>query len=48
MTGWRAGLGPWEPILEDGRLYGHPGYASTTNGEAHLVKLIKDPTPPAR
>jgi len=22
MTGWRPGLGPWKPVIEDGRLYG--------------------------
>lgn len=25
MTGWRAGLGPWKPVIEDGRLYGRGG-----------------------
>ena len=25
MTGWREGLGPWEPVLEDGKLYGRGG-----------------------
>ncbi len=25
MTGWREGLGPWKPVLEDGRLYGRGG-----------------------
>jgi acetylornithine deacetylase/succinyl-diaminopimelate desuccinylase-like protein len=25
MTGWRAGLGPWTPVLQDGRLYGRGG-----------------------
>ncbi len=25
MTGWRAGLGPWEPAIQDGRLYGRGG-----------------------
>jgi acetylornithine deacetylase/succinyl-diaminopimelate desuccinylase-like protein len=25
MTGWRAGLGPWTPVIEDGRLYGRGG-----------------------
>ena len=25
MVGWRDGLGPWEPVLEDGRLYGRGG-----------------------
>jgi len=25
MTGWRDGLGPWIPVIEDGRLYGRGG-----------------------
>src|SRR5258708_4252338 len=25
MTGWRPGLGPWLPVIEDGRLYGRGG-----------------------
>jgi acetylornithine deacetylase/succinyl-diaminopimelate desuccinylase-like protein len=25
MTGWRAHLGPWTPMIEDGRLYGRGG-----------------------
>ncbi|HXZ92687.1 MAG TPA: M20/M25/M40 family metallo-hydrolase [Burkholderiales bacterium] len=25
MSGWRAGLGPWTPQLEDGKLYGRGG-----------------------
>jgi acetylornithine deacetylase/succinyl-diaminopimelate desuccinylase-like protein len=25
MTGWREGYGPWEPLLEDGKLYGRGG-----------------------
>ena len=25
MTGWRAGLGPWTPVIEDGKLYGRGG-----------------------
>ncbi len=25
MTGWRDGLGPWQPKYEDGKLYGRGG-----------------------
>jgi len=25
MTGWREGLGPWQPVIEDGKLYGRGG-----------------------
>jgi acetylornithine deacetylase/succinyl-diaminopimelate desuccinylase-like protein len=41
MTGWRDGLGPWEPVMEGDRLYGRGGaddgyaaYASLTAIEA--------------
>ena len=25
MTGWREGIGPWTPVIEDGKLYGRGG-----------------------
>jgi len=25
MTGWRPGMGPWTPVIEEGRLYGRGG-----------------------
>lgn len=25
FTGWREGLGPWDPVIEDGKLYGRGG-----------------------
>ena len=25
MMGWREGLGPWQPVIEDGKLYGRGG-----------------------
>jgi acetylornithine deacetylase/succinyl-diaminopimelate desuccinylase-like protein len=25
MTGWRAGLGPWTPVIQEGRLFGRGG-----------------------
>ena len=25
MTGWRSDLGPWTPVIEEGRLYGRGG-----------------------
>ena len=25
MTGWRTGLGPWTPVIQDGKLYGRGG-----------------------
>ena len=41
FTGWRSGLGPWQPKLDDGRLYGRGGaddgyavYAAVTALEA--------------
>ncbi len=37
MTGWRAGLGPWEPVLEGDRLYGRGG---ADDGYATFSSLI--------
>ena len=25
MTGWREGLGPWQAVIENGKLYGRGG-----------------------
>ncbi len=37
MTGWRDGLGPWEPVLEGERLYGRGG---ADDGYATFASLI--------
>ena len=37
MTGWREGLGPWQPVLEDDRLYGRGG---ADDGYATFASLI--------
>ena len=37
MAGWRAGLGPWEPVLEGDRLYGRGG---ADDGYATFSSLI--------
>jgi acetylornithine deacetylase/succinyl-diaminopimelate desuccinylase-like protein len=51
MTGWREGLGPWTPVLEDDRLYGRggadDGYAIFASLTA-LAALRRDGVPHAR
>ncbi len=37
MTGWREGLGPWEPVLDGERLYGRGG---ADDGYAMFASLI--------
>ena len=37
MTGWRKGLGPWEPVIENERLYGRGG---ADDGYATFASLI--------
>lgn len=51
MTGWREDLGPWKPVIEDGKLYGRGGaddgyaiYASVTA----LLALHRQGIPRAR
>ena len=39
MTGWREGLGPWTPLIEDGKLYGRGG---ADDGYAIFASLTDD------
>jgi acetylornithine deacetylase/succinyl-diaminopimelate desuccinylase-like protein len=51
MTGWREGLGPWQPVLEGDKLYGRggadDGYAIFASLTA-LAALRRDNVPHAR
>ncbi|HET7544120.1 MAG TPA: M20/M25/M40 family metallo-hydrolase [Polyangiaceae bacterium] len=51
MTGWREGLGPWQPVLEGDKLYGRgaadDGYAIFASLTA-LAALRRDRVPHAR
>jgi acetylornithine deacetylase/succinyl-diaminopimelate desuccinylase-like protein len=39
MTGWRAGLSPWEPVMEGDRLYGRGGADDGYSSFASLAAL---------
>jgi acetylornithine deacetylase/succinyl-diaminopimelate desuccinylase-like protein len=51
MTGWADGLGPWVPVISDGKLYGRggadDGYAAYASLTA-LMALQREDTPHAR
>jgi acetylornithine deacetylase/succinyl-diaminopimelate desuccinylase-like protein len=39
MTGWRPGLGPWTPVVENGRLYGRGGADDGYSAFASLAAI---------
>ncbi|HSP79112.1 MAG TPA: M20/M25/M40 family metallo-hydrolase, partial [Myxococcaceae bacterium] len=44
MTGWRAGLSPWEPVLEGDKLYGRGGADDGYSAFASLaaIRLLRE------
>ena len=42
MSGWRAGFGPWDPLFEDGKLYGR---GSADDGYAVFAALSAKDVP---
>ena len=45
MAGWREGLGPWTPVIEDDKLYGRGG---ADDGYAAFAALVADRVRPGR